>query len=640
MLPKNVLYYGIDEPLPERTVLRAGPLSMIYEAGDLRYIRFGEREILRRVYVAIRDRHWATVLPVLSNVQVRVAADSFEVTFEVENEQDEIDFFWRGTISGDAQGKIVFAMDGVARSTFWRGRIGFCILHPIRECAGRPCTVEKVDGDLEQGVFPKHISPHQPFFDMRAISHEVVPGLWARVRFEGDVFEMEDQRNWTDASYKIYSTPLALPWPVEVQEGTTISQSVTLALEGHAPANRVEILGREIVFSVGEVSADALPRIGLGVAGHGQPLGQTELVRLKALNLAHLRVDLHLSHPGYESALRRATAEANALNVPLEIALFLSDAAKDELPAFVTTLERLRPAVCAWLIFHKTERSTTEKWIRLARAHLSAYDRQAKIGGGAHAFFTELNRGRPPVQALDLVCYSLNPQVHAFDNASLVESLETQAATVENARRFCGELPLAVSPVTLKLRRRPAPDVAQGRLPAQVDVRQMSLFAAGWTVGSLKYLSESGVYSATYYETSGWCGVMETEAGSPLPDKFRSLPGAVFAVYHVLADVGEFAGGKIIPCRSSDTLKAEGLAVEKDGRRRILLANLGPEPLRIVARNLGGQVWLRQLNETNAQKAMLAPEAFRLQPGEALPTSTGTLELDLLPFAIARIDVV
>ena len=55
---------------------------------------------------------------------------------------------------------------------------------------------------------------------MRAISHEVVPGLMAEVRFEGETFEMEDQRNWTDASYKTYCTPLSLPYPVEVKEGT------------------------------------------------------------------------------------------------------------------------------------------------------------------------------------------------------------------------------------------------------------------------------------------------------------------------------------------------------------------------------------------------------------------------------------
>ena len=38
MLPQNVLYYGKEDPLPEQKELRAGPLSLIYEAGDLRYV--------------------------------------------------------------------------------------------------------------------------------------------------------------------------------------------------------------------------------------------------------------------------------------------------------------------------------------------------------------------------------------------------------------------------------------------------------------------------------------------------------------------------------------------------------------------------------------------------------------------------
>jgi hypothetical protein len=645
ILPRNVLYYGRDEPLPERKALRAGPLSLLHERGDLRYIKIGEKEILRRVYVAIRDRHWGTVLPVLSAVQMTLAADSFEIAYEAVNKQDEIDFYWRGTITGNAQGKIVFTMDGVARSTFWRGRIGFCILHPIRECAGQPCTVEKVDGTVEQGMFPELISPHQPFFDMRAISHEVMPGLWAEVRFEGDVFEMEDQRNWTDASYKIYSMPLALPYPVEVQKGTVISQSVTLTLLGRASADRIEVADRRLTFSVGQAPVGPLPRLGLGLASHGRALEHEALTRLKALNLAHLRVDLHLSQPGYELVLRRAIAEAEALGVRLEIALFVSDAADDELRALALLLDRVGPPVCTWLVFHEAQRSTAEKWIQLAQAHLADFDSQAKIGGGTNAFFAELNRGRPPVQALDLVCYSLNPQVHAFDNASLVETLETQRTSVECARRFCGDLPLAVSPVTLKIRPKgaalqPMLDVEQNKLPAHVDVRQMSLFGAGWTVGSLKYLSESRVYSATYYETSGWCGVMETESGSPLPDKFQSLPGSVFPIYHILADVGEFAQGRIVPCQSSDTLKVDGLAVQKDNQRRILVANLSSESFRLVVRGLKECVRVRKLNDTNAQEAMLAPEAFRLHEGQVLPASTGRLELELLPYAIARIDTI
>ena len=69
-LPANVLYYGKAESLPARLALRAGPLSVFYEEGELRYIRLGDREVLRRVYVAVRDRNWGTILPKYTNVQL------------------------------------------------------------------------------------------------------------------------------------------------------------------------------------------------------------------------------------------------------------------------------------------------------------------------------------------------------------------------------------------------------------------------------------------------------------------------------------------------------------------------------------------------------------------------------------------
>jgi len=42
----NILRYGAEAPLPEAIPLRAGPLSLIYENGDLRYICLGEREVI------------------------------------------------------------------------------------------------------------------------------------------------------------------------------------------------------------------------------------------------------------------------------------------------------------------------------------------------------------------------------------------------------------------------------------------------------------------------------------------------------------------------------------------------------------------------------------------------------------------
>ena len=47
-VPPAVLYYGSDKPEPGRRILSAGPVRMVYEAGELRYIRMGDREIVRR----------------------------------------------------------------------------------------------------------------------------------------------------------------------------------------------------------------------------------------------------------------------------------------------------------------------------------------------------------------------------------------------------------------------------------------------------------------------------------------------------------------------------------------------------------------------------------------------------------------
>ncbi len=651
-LTKNTLYYGKDEPLPAQQELRAGPLSLIYEAGDLRYIRLGNHEILRRVYVAIRDQNWGTVPPVLFNTHTEIGSDSFNISYEVENKQGEIDFLWRGVISGDARGVITFRLEGEARATFRSNRIGFCVLHPAA-CAGAACRVEHADGVVEEGVLPVDIAPQliidgvvkpvQPFAELQTLTHQILPGLWAEVSFEGDIFELEDQRNWTDASYKTYAPPLRLPFPIEFKKGSKISQLIKLQLKGNnLPALRAES-ATGLTFALGSESAGPVPRIGLGVASHGLPLSNIELARLKRLQLSHLRVDLRLSEPDCADRLRQASSEATALGIALEVAIILSDAAEDELKSLARLLEQVAPPVWTWLIFHRAEATTTGPWVKLAQQYLAGYNPAAKIGAGTNIYFAELNRDRPHLNTLDLVNYSINPQAHAFDNASLVESLEAQAATVASAHRFCGNLPISVSPITLKPRFNPnaigpEPEPAPGELPPQVDVRQMSLFGAGWTAGSLKYLAQSSVTSLTYYETTGWRGVMETEAGSPLPDKFHSLPGAVYPLYHVLADVGVFAAGQVIATASSNPLQVDGLAVHKNGKTRVLVANLSAKPRQVTVQNLAESVRLRFLDELNVMTAMQSPEDFRAQVGEPLSTPDGTLDLILLPYAVARID--
>ena len=644
-LSPSISYYGKNNPPPEHKKLQAGPLSLIFEDGDLRYVRFGNQEIIRRVYVAIRDRNWNTVLPKLSNLQMDIADNKFQITYDVENKEDDIHFFWQGKIIGEDNGTITFSMDGEAISTFERNRIGFCLLHPM-SCSGIPCHIEKADGTTKKGIFPESISPHQPFMDIQAISHQIEPDLWTEIRFSGDTFEMEDQRNWTDASYKTYCTPLAVPYPVEVKTGTKISQSIKLTLKSESNkiklVKKIEHLANEkdnhAVFKLDKKTSTRIPYIGLGIASHGHPLSEKELERLKTINLSHLRVDIDLSLD-YQQTLQKARNEANSLSVSLEIALHLNDSAEEQLKNWKRVVEQFAPTVTTYLIFHQNELSTSSQWIEIARRYLP----DTKIGAGTNAYFTELNRGRPPVELLDLVCYSINPQVHAFDNSSLTETLEAQAITVGSAQQFSAGLPLAVTPVTLLPRfnpnaSAPEPNSKANQLPPQVDVRQMSLYGAGWTLGSIKHLSQSGAYSTTYYETSGWRGVMETEKGSQLPKKFQSIPGSVFPLYHVLADIGDFAGGEIMPSTSSNPLKLEGIAIKKGNLKRIILANLSLDPLQVKVKDLAENVLVRHLNETNIQSAKTNPEAFRTESGQRLSTSNGHLTLDLDSYAVARID--
>jgi hypothetical protein len=381
----------------------------------------------------------------------------------------------------------------------------------------------------------------------------------------------------------------------------------------------------------------------LGLSEHS--LSAREIERLAALKPAHLRVDLKLAERAVGETLARAHHEARQLNAPLEIALFLSENAEAELQSFVALLNQhqLRSArIARWIIFDANAKASTARSLQLARQALGADG--APIGGGTNADFYQLNQFRPPSALMDFVAFSMNPQTHAFDDASLIETLTVIPEPVRSARQYFNQRPVVVSPVTFKPRfnavateaeSTPAPD----QLPPSVDVRQVSLFGAAWTLSAIKRLAESEAASITFFETTGWRGMMETEAGSPLPDQFPSIPGAVFPLYHVLADVAEFAGGRMIGVQSSDPLTVEAMFLEKGQRHSLLLANLTPEPQSATVADFNQITWpvgrLRRLNEQNVQAAMCEPETFRRQYA---PVKNLTHKIELSPYELVRLE--
>jgi hypothetical protein len=223
--------------------LNAGALSAtLTEAGHLVHIRWHGSEILRRIYFAVRDACWGTAQTSISGLTVEEDPNGFTVTFKARHTTESASLRCEASIRGASTGLLTYAIRGEAETTFLRNRIGFCVLHDAWACAGKTFEVIRTDGTSGSGCFPIAVTRRQPLPGTEAMAGLVYAAAnrhIARITFEGDVFQMEDQRPWTDASFKCFSTPLELPCPVEVPAGTRIAQSV-----------RLSVAGREVVVDV------------------------------------------------------------------------------------------------------------------------------------------------------------------------------------------------------------------------------------------------------------------------------------------------------------------------------------------------------------------------------------------------------
>jgi hypothetical protein len=542
-------------------------------------------------------------------------------------------------------------MDGVCHGVFAYSKIGFNVHHALAGSVGRPYAAKTADG-LLTGILPAAIDPQRivdgtlsgMFAPYDTLAIEVVDGLEAVIALDGDRMELQDHRNWTDANFKSYGTPLALGFPFDSTDGQRIRQRLTISTRGAVPV--IDPPGDPVIRLATGV-AGPIPRIGLGSASHGRALSGAEVERLRPVRPAHLRVDLVLGDEGWPAVLDRAAADARALDSSLELAISTNEGQVDALADLATRIRDLGVPIARVLIYQATDgfsamlTLTPAALVRLVRTHLEPVTGSIVFAGGTNQNFSDINRDRPDDPVLTGICFSISPTVHAADDASIVENLPGSAEVVRMARSFSGDRAICVSPVTIATRFGPYPagPAAPGDLPPAVDARQASLLGAGWTVGTIRSLAEAGAASATFYETTGWRGVVETDDGNPMPDRFPSRPGETFPIAHVLADVAEWADGALVPTTSTDPLRSHALALAgADGSRQVLVANLTPGPLRVTIEGLAdGAVRRRDLDAETAELAASDPARFRAS-GSTVTVVDGRLALELGPYAISRID--
>ena len=110
---------------------------------------------------------------------------------------------------------------------------------------------------------------------------------------------MEDQRNWTDASLKTYSTPLELPFPVKLAAGEQIRQRAVLTLVEQGVISVAEEPTVKVAIVPGS-QTKRVPKIGLCVTPDALPYSAMDRERLAHLRLNHLRVDLRFSDSSWK----------------------------------------------------------------------------------------------------------------------------------------------------------------------------------------------------------------------------------------------------------------------------------------------------------------------------------------------------
>jgi hypothetical protein len=651
---QELLRTGRTAAPPEIREVRAGNLTAIFTNGDLRFVRRGPVEVVRRVYMAVRDLDWNTLPGEYEDQEIVAGPDSFLIRYTRRDRDAGIDYRWHAEITGTADGVITYRMRGTALTGFPYAKIGICVHHPVAGYAGQPFTGVAPGGPVS-GKLPDAIGPQRhlddgtdaPLFDpVRELELRHRSGGIVRFDFAGDLWEMEDQRNWTDASYKSASTPASLGYRHEAHRGQEFDQSVAIVTRGFParPARAKAAAGRPAAAELrfGARAEGRVPPVGLGCSAPAAPLSPAGLAVLRAIAPAHLRVDVRPGSVTLETELAAAAGLARRVGCGLELAVLVpADGDQAALTRLRAALAAAAPPLARVLAFGEREESSSARTVAAVRAALG--DPAAPVIGGTNIYFNELNRHRLPLGGADGLAWSVNPQIHAFDDLSLMENLQGQPDTVITARSFAPGGGLYVTPVTLRPRFNAVAttdaELSAGELPWPVDPRQPSLFAAAWTLGSVAALAGAGADGLTYYDTVGPRGVIESPDGSPWPGAFASRADAAYPLAIVLADACALGGRAMVPVRGADPAELAVLAAQTPAGATILMGNLTRQARQVTVQvGAGARGRVRVLDEHTARHAAADPAAF-LRSGQEWAARAGAASVTLHPYGVARLDV-
>lgn len=563
----------------------------------IRNVTYQGAQIIDLLYTAIRPWDWSTLDPDQHSEVVEIVGENCVVTIT-----DLFEGSMQGktvvTLQSNGKFTVDYKLTGLGKFEINRWGVCFCLhtgdwMGATVKASGNEYKLaseispQRVIDGVTQGLFPASNDMHFVARDKRSL----------KVVSSGKVLEAEDQRNWTDNTYKIYSGSLAEPRPFVIKKDLIWHQLVEF--EVYVPSGSA-IDGSKIIAK----DISSLPRIGLQFNTEALLPNDDLEKALFILDIDHIRIN-------EESLTAQKIATVSKSGLALEAAL-LSSTSGDQLKREVEHLSARVPAGSRLLI-QREGREIVQKEDLPKNNSLNSYIT------GSDAYLVDLHRNKYDFG--DSVSYSMVPTVHSTDPETIFKTLYTQRESIEFAKKMIAPQ-VSISPITFSTRGNPETghlrdnriNFAQPEMALQIK----NLSAAAWTLGSIFALASAGAYSGTWHELFGDYGVIYSE-GSAV--KFSPT-------FHALAALGAHHAHEITIATSQDN---SWVAFEDRESRKMVVASQRPWTVEITSKVLAGYKSIQSLHADECEKASQIMDWWSYAEINPL---IGDIPLSLTPFEI------
>lgn len=475
---------------PPRQRLLTGDFSAIFDQGALAHLSLRAHELIRLVYVAIRDPSWNTVPTVPLSVHLCSEAGYFFVKVKARATGSSLDLEWELVARGSTDGSLEMNFRARALRDCAFARIGLCLHFDAERFKAAPWEAENLTNSCS-AQFPSAIHPQ---FLVNGVLQPCIPAF-SRMRItlgkltsialslEGDQFEIEDQRNWTDATFKAYTTPLALGELHHLTTGETIEQKLHISCQAPTeprPASQAVIQARALP----PMERRHLPQLGAALP----PISSCDQA-IPSIQFSYWRVDIRT-----ESDTEAIASYIKKFHGTQGVELVLHpDVVPDQkLDMLLSTVARCGSLMRVILLGGPESLPSPDKVLAL-KAKIKGISEELPVGAGAPGAYADIARDLNDFSEVDFVSFPISPQAHVFDNLSIFETLPIQEQVVRAAIQRTAGGKVIVSPLTFGLQAH-SPQ-ADSRL--QGRDRRIDEIGAAWLGASLGRLAFGGANAVT-----------------------------------------------------------------------------------------------------------------------------------------------